>query len=218
MAAALAIFYVAVTVRYLNAGDVTHAAPLDSTLPQSNDFAVAESGPATHSNQAAAQLPNAIVAGSDCLRDAAVVVLAHNRQDTLARTLAALMSQPAHVLHRFTVYVSLDMAHEGVRAVVLPYITTGQVKALWEYGENDKRDGCMSTPHRIRAPDGTGQQQQARTGYFHIAVHIGCVLMKGFELLRHSHVVVLEDDLMPAPDFLSFFTQVQQAKRTSCGR
>lgn len=144
---------------------------------------------------------------NDCLFNAAVVVLAHNRPQILERTLSALFEQSKDDLARFSVYVSLDSPHSGVQSVVQKYTQSGRVKALWQYPDAHQAGGCRSMPDRILQPQGNGQQQQRSTGYFKITVHVGCALQHAFETLGHTHLVVIEDDLMPAKDFLAFFRQ-----------
>lgn len=114
----------------------------------------------------------------------AVVVLTYKRRNYLLRTLDSLVACPG--LKGFELYVSQD----------------GEVPDLGDLPSLYSATGLTLFRHprlALLAPD------QSATAY--LAQHYKWVLDKLFLERGHSHVVVLEDDMLVSPDFLSLFSE-----------
>jgi alpha-1,3-mannosyl-glycoprotein beta-1,2-N-acetylglucosaminyltransferase len=126
------------------------------------------------------------------LPNAALVMLSHDRADYLATTLSALLA--LEDVGAVSVYVSLDKpsAFERMEAIVRRVSAERQVPVTtWRH------------PPRPRA--GTGPAGRP-VPLALIASHFCTVLARALnEPLAHSHAILLEDDLLPAPDLLSLF-------------
>ena len=102
-----------------------------------------------------------------------------NRNDERLRVASALCSGDNArllALHGFSIYVSID----GMTPLVqeLPCA----VKEHWHHARLDSSDAALRIAH-----------------------HYGFLLKRAFDHKQHSHVIVLEDDLVPAADFMSLF-------------
>eukprot|EP00667_Euglena_gracilis_P022949 EG_transcript_25726 len=117
------------------------------------------------------------------LRDAAVVVLAHNRPAYLRATLASLRN--AELSDAIATYVSQDGDDTAVREVA-----QGHPGARYL--------------HKPR-PRVLGQTARAATA--HVAAHYKWALDQLFFDRNHTHVIVLEDDMEVSPDLFLFFEQ-----------
>ena len=111
----------------------------------------------------------------------AVVVLAHNRPEDLEKVLHSLMSLH-NIVKNYKVFVSMDdpsffSALESVARSISPHIK------FWH-----------STRPNIQ-----------RGALYKISAHFEFALESGFEQNQHSHLILLEDDLIVAHDFLQLF-------------
>jgi len=114
----------------------------------------------------------------------AIVVLTYKRRNYLMRTLDSLVDCPG--LSDFKMYVSQD----------------GNVPDLTDLPSRYSSAGLQLFHHprvALMSPD------QSATAY--LAQHYKWVLDKLFDELGHSHVVVMEDDMLVSPDFLSLFAE-----------
>lgn len=150
-------------------------------LSLAGDHGVAESVAAAADAERAA-LPNA-----------ALIVLSHDRAEYLRTTLAAVLA--LEDVSRVRVYVSLDAPPHFLRmeAVVEEVREKAQREVtIWRH------------PPRERPPRPGGQRPRALEL---IADHFYAVLERALcsEHQAHSHAILIEDDLLPAPDFLTLF-------------
>jgi hypothetical protein len=120
------------------------------------------------------------------LPKAAVVVLAHNRPGELSKVLHGLLSQPEADRRVFDLCISLDVNNGAIQALAKRHSLT-----VWQHPP-------LPPP---RNPFEQG-------GYHKIARHFFNALSEGFDKRGYSHMILLEDDLLPSPDFLSYFRQV----------
>lgn len=127
------------------------------------------------------EVPDAGLNGEDLMRKAAVLLMCYNRPDYLRRTLTSLGETEG--AGRWPVYVSQDGNHAPTAAVAREFNVT-----LWQ---------------RVRTPL-LGPKQQ---GQAYLAQHYKWALDRVLFERGHSHAVVLEDDMLFSPDFLSLFEQ-----------
>ena len=118
-----------------------------------------------------------------CMAKPAIVVMSHDRPEMTRRCLKILLSLP--LVDKFTVYVSEDAGSHAVRS------------AAMEFG-NKVREVLSSTPPPPRNAFG-------RRGLAKIAHHFRAALEATLVTRGHSHVVMIEDDLLLSPDFLLLF-------------
>ena len=125
----------------------------------------------------------------DDMSDAAILVVAYNRPDYLTRTLESLASVAD--LHLVSVYVSQDGDDASVARVASG--AAGRLGA--------PRTRGFAHWRRPRTPQlGYGQP-----GHAYLAQHYKWALDKVFLERGHSHVIVVEDDMLFSPDFVSYF-------------
>jgi alpha-1,3-mannosyl-glycoprotein beta-1,2-N-acetylglucosaminyltransferase len=118
--------------------------------------------------------------------------MCYNRPDYLRRTLDSLFSSSWSTPHPVSVFVSQDGAEPGVAAVIQEFQARARARAApLEVGH---------WQHPRQPPPGGGQ-----TGYHFLARHFGWALGRLFGELAFARVIVLEDDLDVAPDFLPYF-------------
>ncbi|KAL1504362.1 hypothetical protein AB1Y20_010768 [Prymnesium parvum] len=122
--------------------------------------------------------------GRRCMPSPALVVMTHARADMLRRSLEQL--QGMALRDRFTVYVSDDGGNQKVREVAA---ATGFVREVLTYPPRP--------PGSLFASSGLGK----------IAAHFHAALDAVLVERNHSHVVMVEDDLLLSPDFLRLFWQ-----------
>ena len=123
------------------------------------------------------------------MSDAAILVVAYNRPDYLTRTLESLASVAD--LHLVSVYVSQDGDDVSVARVASG--AAGRLGAPRTRGFRHWR--------RPRTPQlGYGQP-----GHAYLAQHYKWALDKVFLERGHSHAIVVEDDMLFSPDFVSYF-------------
>ena len=122
----------------------------------------------------------------------AVLVVAYNRPDYLRQTLDSLAKVSR--LSDISVYVSQDGFDEGVARVA----SEGQLRGL---GKPQTRG--YEHWQRERIP----QLGQNQPGHAWLAQHYKWAIDKIFIDRAHSHVIIVEDDMLFSPDFLVFFKQ-----------
>lgn len=117
------------------------------------------------------------------MKNPALVVIAHNRHKSLRECLKSIISQS--FIDEFQVYVSLDdsRSYKKMRRVVLPLQHQINIK-IWENDSNEQR----SIPPLAK-----------------IARHFKIAMDKAFMENKHSHLILMEDDLRAAPDFIYYF-------------
>lgn len=143
--------------------------------------------------ESAAPAPRATRAAAEraALPDAALVVLSHDRADYLRTTLGAALALEDVSLVR--VYVSLDApARFAAMEAVVAAVGRAARRAVtvWRH------------PPSLRRPPVRGKRPR---GLELIAAHFYAVLERALLGSNHSHAILLEDDLLPAPDFLTLF-------------
>ena len=119
-----------------------------------------------------------------CMARPAVVVMTHARADMTRRCLGQL--QEMALRERFTVYVSDDAGDPRVREAAT---ASGIVQEV-----------LVHQPRRPRTVFERG-------GLFKISEHFRAALEAVLTRRGHSHVVLVEDDLLLSPDFLRLFWQ-----------
>lgn len=121
--------------------------------------------------------------------DPALVILCHDRPGLLEKLLERFSRFDD--IGKYSVYVSLDnpLKQPEYHSVVQPYINRSMVKALWV------------------VPDGFQRQEHDwhSKGLFKISEHFRFVLERAFDHHNHSRLILQEDDLLPANDFLLLF-------------
>ena len=134
--------------------------------------------------------------GSDPSYLPALVLLTYNRADYLEKTLVSLLKLPG--LKRYALYVSQDGPNEAVEAVVAQFAVVLRKKmrkfARWEHS---------------RAGTGAAHEHIARHYRFALESTFSAVASDIDESVRHSHAIVLEDDMQFAPDFLRYFERTR---------
>lgn len=115
----------------------------------------------------------------------AVLVIAYNRPDYLQRTLTSLLALPD--IGSMPVYVSQDGHHAETAAVARSFAPR---VVLWQ---------------RQRVPDPRSALGPAQPGTAFLAQHYRHALDAVFVRQRHSHAIIVEDDMQFAPDFLALF-------------
>ncbi|KAL3157358.1 hypothetical protein ABBQ32_011839 [Trebouxia sp. C0010 RCD-2024] len=131
------------------------------------------------------------------LSNAAVILFCYNRTEYLGKTLDSLAGLVG--LDRVTIYVSQDGKDTAVANVVQ------------QYGQ-----GALAPPHtsffehwqRDRVPQ-LGPDQASYMAYDSrhawLSQHYKWALDRAFLEEGHSHVIIVEDDMLFSPDFLQFF-------------
>ena len=127
--------------------------------------------------------------GGNELADAAVLVLAFNRPQYLRQTLQTLASTPG--LDEVSVYVSQDGNDVGVHGVA---------EALHLHFEPPK---ARKFAHWHHPRDHPVRPHQRGTAW--LAQHYKWALDKIFHEHNHSHVIIVEDDMIFSEDFFHYF-------------
>ncbi|VDM96781.1 unnamed protein product [Thelazia callipaeda] len=130
-----------------------------------------------------------VLIGGDNL-DTVVLVIACNRSEALKEHLETLMNLQGP---KIPVVVSLDCNDERTRDVV---ITAGQNITMIE---NPDQSSFNLT-----------KQNKKYEGYYRIARHYRFALDYVFTVLGYRTVIVTEDDLMLAPDFLEYMVAAKK--------
>jgi alpha-1,3-mannosyl-glycoprotein beta-1,2-N-acetylglucosaminyltransferase len=133
----------------------------------------------------------------------ALLVIAYNRPEYLARTLSAVLARlPAY--NRPHVYVSQDGEHEGV---------TQAIKAAQSDFSSLAPDVPFTHLKHPREDEAKGLRGEAvpgwAVGYYKLSAHFKWALTSLFEGKGHPRVIILEDDLEVAPDFFDYFSAVE---------
>ena len=134
-------------------------------------------------------------ASTDTLENAAIMIMAHSRTDVLRRVIEALLAAPSDDLQRFRVYVSLDQPNGGVEQLVKSY--------------GARLGGILR--HYPQPGDGSPRFVHALQN---IAIHFKRALIDGFGRMKFSHIVFLEDDILPSRDFLALFRHTAPILKT----
>jgi len=117
------------------------------------------------------------------MRSPAIVVLTHSREPYLRATLEALFRLQG--IDQFTIYVSCDESPNREKLLQLAATV-----------------GVPPSNHWRATPPNS---QYASAPLAKIAHHFRYVFTQAFNVHHHSHLILLEDDLVPAPDFLNLF-------------
>lgn len=125
------------------------------------------------------------------MKSPALVIIAHSRPEYLKQTLASVLSCAGAEL--FTMYVSLDAppAYGKMEATI---------RAVAD------RSGAGQQSVKILKKTPSGGSAFERSGIGRISRHHEFGLEQGFSH-GHSHVIVLEEDLVVSPDFFALFLQ-----------
>jgi GNT-I family len=115
--------------------------------------------------------------------DFTIAMVAFNRPHYLREALASLLDVDG--IQKSQVVVFQDGSHEGVRAVI------------------EDEFGLRRVQHR-RIDDG----KQKVAGSVHIARHYRHIFTTLFDRMKLPHAIVVEDDMLFAPDFLGYFAQL----------
>lgn len=113
----------------------------------------------------------------------AILVICYNRPDYLANTLMSLAK--VHGIERYPVFISQDGSDAGVAEVIHRFAALFPHYHFWQ---------------RPRKPVWVDQVAAAW-----LAQHFKYALEKVLVERNHSHVIILEDDMLFASDFLSLF-------------
>jgi hypothetical protein len=134
---------------------------------------------------------------SNCrMSNPAVVILAHNRDEYVARTLRSLLSQPG--IERFKVFVSVDDPSSYSKMEEIVRMVSNAQPADKKVHIETWRKG---TPTHITHPF-------MQTPLSHISEHFRFVLEKALgEGSEFSHLIMIEDDLLLGRDFLQLFEE-----------
>lgn len=118
------------------------------------------------------------------MRSPALLVICYNRPDYLADTLTSLARLPG--VERYPVYVSQDGDHAGVAEVVRRFALLFPHYNFWQ-----------------RHPRTPAWPEQSAAAW--LAQHFRYALERVLVERNHSHVIILEDDMLFAADFLALF-------------
>jgi hypothetical protein len=131
-------------------------------------------------------------------RGIAVMSIAHNRPDKLLRQLREFALMPAEDREGFTFYVSLDVAgsRDKYAELLRDPETGGVVRRLlvmpdWFVHSRAGSPGFVASFHL--------------SPLYMISEHFRFAMAVAFGVLGHEKVLFIEDDLLPAPDFLQLF-------------
>ena len=110
----------------------------------------------------------------------AIVILAHNRPNDLQKVLSSLYSLKN--IKKYKVYISMDSPqyYNSLETMAKQFDSNIQ---FWHMSHTNKNMPAL----------------------YKISDHFRFALKSGFETAQHSHLILLEDDLIVAQDFLSLF-------------
>ena len=137
-----------------------------------------------------------LIPSSRCvMENPAVVILSHNRVEYVTQTLRSLLKMPQ--IKKYKVYVSIDDPN------------------FFEVIENAVKNVVRSSSETMANFDVlTWRKSQSKTGHqwystalSKIAQHFKFVMEKGFMEMKHSHLIMVEDDLLLGYDFLQLFEE-----------
>ena len=125
----------------------------------------------------------------------AVVILCYNRPEYLQRTLQSLFEK--RLPHEWEVYVSQDGDHPGVKKVIESFQSRYPIHHLqFQYDE--------ATWSQRTSPLHPTYDPKWRAHY-KISAHYLNMLTKIFDISNFDRVIILEDDMELAPDFVDYF-------------
>ena len=127
-----------------------------------------------------AHTPNA------CMPHPAVLIMSHKKLSLLERALKQICA--LSLISFFTVYVSEDTGNG-------------------EFVRVSRESGCVNETFFYSQPYFTGTPRGSfpNSGLANISRHFGSALEEVFDVRGHSHVVVIEDDLVVSDDILELF-------------
>ncbi|XP_052194524.1 alpha-1,3-mannosyl-glycoprotein 2-beta-N-acetylglucosaminyltransferase isoform X2 [Diospyros lotus] len=117
---------------------------------------------------------------------AAIVVMACNRADYLERTIKSILKYQTSVASKYPLFVSQDGEDPNVRSKALSYNQLTYIQHLDFEPIHAERPGEL-------------------TAYYKIARHYKWALDQLFYNHNFTRVIILEDDMEIAPDFLDYF-------------
>ena len=131
----------------------------------------------------------------------AVVILCHDRIDSLKRSLKNLIALSDASL--FSIFVSIDAPSSAgaARQMLQETGLAKHVKEVW-----------------VKHADGGTRSAFRGTPLSKISEHFRFVMEQGLTQRKHSHLVLLEDDLDVAPDFLTLFRSTAWLLEVGVGR
>jgi hypothetical protein len=129
------------------------------------------------------------------MKNPGIVILSHDRVEYVINTIKSLLKMPK--VQNYKVYVSIDdpnsfnAIESAVNDAVKPFQTLHP-----NFRINTWRKGRIMTGH-----------QWYSSALSKIAQHFKFVLNKGFMDMQHSHLIMIEDDLLLGKDFLQLFEE-----------
>jgi hypothetical protein len=121
-----------------------------------------------------------------------IVILTHDREEYVTQTLKSLIALPE--IKRFNVYVSIDDPNSYNRLELavqrIQRMAPGVSIATWR----KPRPSTFSHPF-------------LRSALSCISQHFKFVMERGFHEIGHSHLIMIEDDLLLGKDFLKLFEE-----------
>jgi hypothetical protein len=189
---------------------ITHVEPSDSggapitrvVKPSHSDGSISSNGAPSSSSSTSSELSRSVV-GEDSRSRAydvmvpqqqrrhrmlspAIVIIAHDRDVNIRKLYDTLITQPN--VHQFEIYISCDLpsARDKITSALPSH---ANVTYWW---------------HDQYAASGQFADWQ-RSGLFRISYHFKVALAKVFDEMKHSHAILIEEDLVLAPDFLQLF-------------
>lgn len=126
----------------------------------------------------------------------AVLVIACNRVDYVKQTLDELLKhRPSAGL--FPIIVSQDCGHKPTSDAIASY--GGRITHI-------KHPDLSNI--EIAAKDRKMKNKVAEVGYYKIARHFKWALGQVFEEMNHEYAIIVEDDVIIAPDFYTYFSSL----------
>ena len=137
-----------------------------------------------------------LIPSSRCvMENPAVVILSHNRVEYVTQTLRSLLKMPQ--IQKYKVYVSIDdpNSFEAIENAIKGIVQSSS-ESLDHFDVLTWRKSQSKTGH-----------QWYSTALSKIAEHFKFVMEKGFMEMKHSHLIMVEDDLLLGYDFLQLFEE-----------
>lgn len=151
-------------------------------------------------------------------RKTAILVLTHNRPQYLKQTLASLsklkgfaeiseiiVSKDGNELELATTEKEVNLFFENIQknSRIKPKIKTPALKNAKEHKDSEENEGMHL--EFIIHPRNLDPRTPTHETSAYIAQHYKWALDYTFLKRQNTHVVVVEDDIVPSPDFLVFF-------------
>ena len=124
-----------------------------------------------------------------------IVILSHNRVEYVKKTIQSLLGMP-EVLN-YKVYVSIDDPNSFD-------VIENAIREIMESYQNSHPNFHIKTWKKSDVMTGHRWYNSALSK---IAQHFKFVLNKGFMEMMHSHLIMIEDDLLLGKDFLQLFEE-----------